>query len=65
MKLEKVKASSFPVRLICCACGRSCGVPEKDGSISIYADLDGEPFRAYYCAKCAANARAKERSTRP
>jgi hypothetical protein len=42
-------ASHAPLRLPC-ACQQCDGdVSTADG----YADLDGDPFKAYVCAKCA------------
>jgi len=45
------------LKVFCCACGDSVCY------VSAMADLDGEPFRAFYCQPCAAdqwNTHAKE-----
>lgn len=33
--------------VICCICARRLKLSKA------YADLDGKPFKAYYCARCA------------
>jgi hypothetical protein len=47
MRIEKVDASPI-FRTWCIVCGRRL---ESDKE-PIFADLDGEPFKAYYCAAC-------------
>jgi len=34
--------------VICCDCNRTL----QSDTESIFANLDGEPFRAYYCRRC-------------
>lgn len=46
MNLQPVTGAAFTVT--CIACGTL--TRQRDG---LFADLDGEPFRAYYCAPCA------------
>ena len=47
MKLEKCKKHKHTtLRVPCCKCN-STGYIED-----MYADLDGEPFRSYYCEDC-------------
>lgn len=48
MKLEKVKGPTF--RFKCTSC---IGVFDHLRSSTAYADLDGPPFKAYYCSMCA------------
>ena len=43
-----------PVYVLCCACEKMA----KD--TASFADLDGEPFKAFYCEACAEKLR-KER----
>ena len=44
-------------RLLCCRCGKWSGEPIRHASHveeqPVYADLDGEAFKSYYCAPCA------------
>lgn len=40
------------VRLSCAACGRIAAAE------TMFADLDGPPYQAYYCSDCAAMIRA-------
>lgn len=49
MNLAKTLGTRFHVR--CVGCGTSY-VPAGEGT-DTYADLDGEPFIAYYCGMCA------------
>lgn len=38
---------------VCCKCGtRTTNAPGREGQPQVYADLEGEPFKAYYCAEC-------------
>jgi hypothetical protein len=65
MNLQPVTGQAFGTQ--CCAChkhvtggGDSSYIPAY-GWIhpnNVFADLDGEPFRAYYCEACAAMIRA-------
>ena len=47
MRLVKVKANALRIRLCCVKCGAV--KPEVD----FMADLDGAPFKDYYCPVCA------------
>ena len=51
MRLQKVGGPTL--QLVCIRCGG------RFSSASMLADLDGVPFRAYYCAPCAAVRRAE------
>jgi hypothetical protein len=47
MNLQRVKPwGAKPYNLLCLQCG------EWDLDAKCYADLDGEPFKAFYCEKC-------------
>ena len=48
MRMSKVTGPPFT-----CACIR-CGTRMQTDREAVSADLDGVPFRAYYCNKCAA-----------
>lgn len=37
-----------PLIYTCCSCG--CSMNSKNETV--FADLDGEPFKAYYCNDC-------------
>ena len=45
MRLEKVTGPPFGVT--CCKCQK-----RTESDRDVYADLDGEPFKAYYCSGC-------------
>lgn len=47
MRLAKVSAK--PAFLVTC---KLCGKKAYSNEIMWYADLDGEPFKVYYCADC-------------
>lgn len=58
MHFEKLKMltgnyASCTVVLACARCSKSLSLKEehKQGK-SIYADLNGKPFEAYYCEEC-------------
>ena len=55
MRLEPVSRGTNPVTVQCCDCLKICQVPEihSPDSNEAFADLDGEPFEAYYCNECA------------
>lgn len=53
MNLQPVPvAPSGPLAFTCCRCGTRAN--QFHGTV--YADLEGEPFKDYYCAKCAKEA---------
>lgn len=54
-RLVQVPAASLPVLLACQSCHARLKVPPD----AAFADLDGAPFQAYLCVKCAQNARAE------
>lgn len=67
MNLQPVTGQAFGTQ--CCACQKHViGGDEPytakwrggvtDTPDNVFADLDGEPFRAYYCEACAAMIRA-------
>jgi len=45
-------APSGTLTFACCACGKRA----DQNHAPVYADHDGEPFKAYYCAECAKEA---------
>jgi hypothetical protein len=60
MKLEKVTGRPFVI--FCISCGQRKWAGDVDyvdpylrtaSPSPVYADLEGEPFKAYYCAECA------------
>ena len=53
-----------PVFYATCA-GCECRAPSylPNGDPFLFADLDGEPFQAYFCADCAAKMRASALAT--
>ena len=59
MNLKLVTGPAF--RTNCRKCGK--GVEAGDNH-TVYADLDGEAFKAYYCADCV-NAKQCNRCKRP
>lgn len=54
MNLQPMDNSRFAAYFICCQCGKRMVLSRAEPTI--YADLDGEPFKAYYCADCARKA---------
>ncbi len=53
MRFSKVRGKPFTAT--CMACGK------PTSSEDLYADLDGAPFRAYYCPVCKHAAESVER----
>lgn len=51
MNLQPMDASRFAAYFICKGCGKRMVLSRAEPPI--YADLDGEPFKAYYCLACA------------
>ena len=51
MNLQIVNPSVYRVYFTCVKCGKQMVLSKAEDPI--YADLDGEPFKAYYCTKCA------------
>lgn len=53
MNLKPINPAPRPglYKLLCCKCGQW-----TDGA-ETFADLDGEPFQAFYCAICATDLR--------
>lgn len=49
MNLQPINPAKPEFFFSCAGCGQTTP------SITGCADLDGEPFRAYYCAGCTAN----------
>lgn len=47
-------AVSGPLVFTCCQCGRRV----TQGRETVWADLNGEPFRAYYCQDCMEKAKS-------
>lgn len=49
MRLQRNPGSLISLRFVftCLACGR-----RADNTEEWFADLDGEPFKAYYCQPC-------------
>jgi hypothetical protein len=45
-----------PLVFICCPCGKRL----NQCSEAVFADLDGEPFKAYFCVECAQRAAATQ-----
>ena len=58
MNLVKVKESSLKMKCGCYNCRKII----KEISL-MYADLDGEPFRSYYCEDCKQEIINNERIT--
>lgn len=53
MNLQPVSYAAIPVRLVCVRCNGVHFVGR--GGHKMFADLDGEPFVAYYCEPCRAH----------
>lgn len=58
MKLILVPPAEAPVSYRCLGCEKWKTI--RQAGPSVYADLDGKAFVAYYCAPCVQDARAKE-----
>ena len=55
MNLKPVNPEPQPgQRLLCASCGKM-----KEAR-KMFADLDGEPFKAYYCSECTQVGQAPE-----
>jgi predicted SprT family Zn-dependent metalloprotease len=54
MNLQPIQKTPAADRYLCAACNQWRAV---------FADLDGEPFKAYYCDQCAAELTAKQEPT--
>jgi hypothetical protein len=52
MNLQIMNADRYAAYFICLGCGKRMVLSKAEPPI--YADLDGEPFRAYYCPACVA-----------
>jgi hypothetical protein len=62
MNIVKVKEyENTPTIVRCCRCGKVAVIKDSEGVYDeimgrapspVYADLEGEPFVAYYCAAC-------------
>jgi len=50
MNLKKVTGPVFT--FTCLKCGVTFNTLEDAGGVLPFADLDGEPFEAYYCPEC-------------
>ena len=63
MRLEPVPLARLRVKLQCCKCKEFVVLGDRyEGHLwlwglkrTLYADLDGEAFKAYYCRDCAAS----------
>jgi hypothetical protein len=58
MTLKLVTGPAFSVTCLNCKKGFMAGSPGidrfgRETTSKIYADLDGEPFKAYYCEPCS------------
>jgi len=53
MRLTPVEATWTPIIVQCIECKDHRTVTHGDALITMWADLDGVPYRAYYCADCA------------
>ena len=51
MRLQEVTGRPFIV--FCLRCDKKQWAGDVDGQTPVFADLNGEPFKAYYCAECA------------
>lgn len=51
MNLKIMPADRFACYFFCIGCGKRMLLSKAEPPI--YADLDGEPFKAYYCGDCA------------
>lgn len=48
MRFARVK--SYPwIEVYCCRCDR---LRTRESLFELWADLEGEPFEAYYCSSC-------------
>ena len=54
MNLKRVEKGSSPVLIYCCSCHT------MRLEVECYADLDGKPFKSYYCQECAENVGPKQ-----
>ena len=55
MRLEKVKRGNLKLK---CGC-RECRRTISDISL-MYADLDGLPYKSYYCQECVDNMKNRD-----
>jgi uncharacterized protein YlaI len=51
VNLVPVPQDRYAAYFICLGCGKRMVLSRAEPTF--YADLDGEPFRAYYCGPCA------------
>jgi uncharacterized protein YlaI len=51
MNLQRMNDDRYAAYFICLDCGKRLVLSRAEPPI--YADLDGEPFKAYYCPDCA------------
>lgn len=49
LKYNHPDITGYTFRVVC----RLCGTEYSSSRLGYYADLDGEPFKAYYCSPCA------------
>jgi len=52
MNLKPIFPTKPPFYFSCCACGKRTASESETGP-QPRADLDGKPFRDYYCGPCA------------
>ena len=61
MNIKEVKGPHFCA--VCADCGEVLNSYEKEQAKKtpekVFADLDGKPFAAYYCDKCATKKQGK------
>jgi len=51
--------SGTPFSVRCVACRQHMTAGNTTHGQAVYADLDGAPFKDYYCAVCAGDVRAE------
>jgi hypothetical protein len=57
MRIQPVTGPAFRTKCICCDKSLTAGTQGLDSfgrllTDKVFADLDGEPFKAYYCEDC-------------
>jgi hypothetical protein len=53
MNPHLIVVSGRPFQCHCIKCGLKQWAGDVDGQAPVYADITGEPFKAYYCSPCA------------
>lgn len=54
----QIANTGTPFSITCEGCRNRFIAGNKPSGTAVYADLDGAPFKAYYCAMCAGDMRA-------